>query len=422
MSAIEIRGMRKLKGEIKVQGSKNAVLPMMAGALLNHGITVIDNVPGIQDVFCMMGILNSLGCHTELSGRRLTIDASVLTGNTIAKEDMGRMRSSIMLLGVLLARAGEAGVYCPGGCMIGKRPIDLHLMALERLGARIDACNDDEFLHASAPALKGAVISFPIPSVGATENAIFAAVAAAGRTQLRNCAMEPEIEELCHFLNRMGAGIRGIGTKNLYINGGLPLHDVYYTVGGDRIVAGTYLCAAAGTGGETLITGLRAGELKSLSALLRQAGSVVYEEEDLLYLKALKPPEAVSVKTGPYPEFPTDLQPMIMVLNSLSRGTGILEETVFEDRFKTAGELIKLGAHIELRGKEAVVYGTGGLNGACVKAHDLRGGAALVCAGLAAGGLTVVEDCGYILRGYEDICRDLGGLGADIRYAATAEE
>lgn len=414
MSEIEIRGLRPIKGEITVQGSKNAVLPMMAAAILNQGITVIDNVPGIQDVFCMMGILTSLGCRCSLSGHRLSIDAGMLTDHSISKEEMGRMRSSIMLLGALLARQGQAVVYPPGGCMIGSRPIDLHLKALRQFGAVIESC--DGCLRAQVSHLKGAVIDFSFPSVGATENALFAAVAAQGTTQLSGCAAEPEIEELCHFLNGMGACIRGVGTSRLLIEGGLPLHDSHFTVGGDRIVAGTYLFAAAGAGGELLLTGVRSLELSQAADALRRMGAVLYQEEDLIYLKAPGRLKAISVVTGPFPEFPTDLQSVLMAAMSLSQGVSRIEETVFENRFHTARELRKMGADIETKGCMAKITGRKKLTGARVEAGDLRGGAALTAAGLAAEGITVVSGCSHILRGYEDICRDLRSLGAEIRF------
>ena len=416
MSVIEIQGLCRIKGEIKVQGSKNAVLPMMAASILNHGITVIDNVPGIQDVFCMMGILDYLGCKCTLVEKRLTIDAGNLSGTSICREDMGKMRSSIMLLGALLGRTGEASVSYPGGCMIGTRPIDLHLMALEKMGVQVIMQEDGDCLRAVAPVIKGTSIAFPFPSVGATENALFAAVAAEGRTVLSGCAMEPEIEELCQFLNNMGACIRGVGTGCLTIEGGLPLHDSCFRVGGDRIVAGTYLCAAAAAGGEVLVTGIRPSDLHNVTDCLRRMGAVVFEGEELLYLKVVKPLQAISVKTGPYPEFPTDLQSMMMAVMSMSEGTGVIEETIFEDRFKTAAELNKMGACIEIHDRQALISGSCLFKGTEVEAADLRGGAALVLAGLVARGTTRVSNCGYIMRGYEDICRDLRGLGADIHY------
>ena len=329
MSAIEVRGLCPIKGEITVQGSKNAVLPMMAGAVLNNGITVINNVPRIQDVFCMMGILDSLGCSCVLDGHSLTIDAVGLSRFSIPKAEMEKMRSSIMLLGALLGRCKEAEVYYTGGCMIGKRPIDLHLMALEKMGARIREGQGDEPLRASVPRLRGTVVDFPFPSVGATENAIFAAVAASGKTVLNGCAKEPEIVELCRFMNNMGASVRGVGGDVLVIEGGLPLHDSEFTVGGDRIAGGTYLLAAAGAGGEILLTGTGSQGLKTVTSVLKQMGAAVFEEEELIYLKAAGRLSAASIKTGPYPGFPTDLQSVMMAVMSRARGISTIEEKIF---------------------------------------------------------------------------------------------
>ncbi|MEG1780615.1 MAG: UDP-N-acetylglucosamine 1-carboxyvinyltransferase [Clostridium sp.] len=416
MSMIEVHGLRPIKGEINVQGSKNAVLPMMAAAVLNHGTTIIHNVPRIQDVMCMMGILDSLGCCCTLTNHRLVIDAEHLTGTTISREEMGQMRSSIMLLGALLARSGEASVYYPGGCMIGKRPIDLHLMALEKMGVRVDLNPEEECFRATATCLEGAEVNFSFPSVGATENAIFAATAADGCTQLHGCAEEPEIQELCHFLINMGAVIRGVGTGHLSIEGGFPLHDSEFTVGGDRIVAGTYLMAAAGVQGEILITGIQSSQLQEVIRHLKMMGANVYKEEQLLYLKAEQRLKAISVKTETYPGFPTDLQPVMMTAMCRSKGVGIIEETIFENRFRTVGELKKMGAHIEVHNDKAYISGCPRLKGTSVEASDLRGGAALVSAGLAADGVTMIRCCKHILRGYEDICRDLQSLGADIQY------
>ena len=416
MSVIEVRGRRPLKGELIVQGSKNAVLPMMAASVLNKGITVIDNVPGIQDVFCMMGILDSLGCCCALHRHRLQIDASGLCGASISRCDMEAMRSSILLLGPLLGRLGEAAVYEPGGCMIGKRPIDLHLMALKRLGAAVEEGGEGKPLTARAKRLSGAAIEFPYPSVGATENAICAAVAASGRTVLTGCAREPEIEELCRFLTAMGASIRGAGSRVITIEGGLALHDCHYRAGGDRIVAGTYLLAAAGTGGEIVLTGAGARELCPVLCVLKRLGGFLYEEEGLLFFKSQGRPAALTAVTGPHPGFPTDLQSVLMAVLSVADGESAVRETVFESRFATVGELVKLGADIALSGDTARIRGLGCLKGASVEAKDLRGGAALAVAGLLADGATRISGCGHIMRGYEDICRDLACLGASIAW------
>ncbi len=422
MSAIVIRGLQPLQGHIRVQGSKNAVLPMMAASALNQGITIIHNVPRIQDVFCMMGILTSLGCVCHLRGHRLEIDSRGLSGCSISKREMEQMRSSIMLLGPLLGRCREAAVYDPGGCMIGKRPIDLHLMALEQLGAEIVRAGEDKPLVARCTELKGARITFPYPSVGATENALLAAVTADGTTIIDGAAREPEIRQLCGFLNAMGASVRGGGSPVITVEGGLPLHDCEYSVHGDRIVAGTYLLAAAGAGGEVILTGMKTGELQVLTEVLRRMGAGLYTEPDFFYLCRRERLAGISIRTGPFPEFPTDLQSVMMALMSLSEGESRLEETVFENRFRTAGELRKLGALIETEGNLARIRGQKILHGASVTAQDLRGGAALAAAALKAEGTTVIRDCEHIDRGYEDIVRDLAGIGAMIRREEAGEQ
>lgn len=420
MAEIEIFGGGPLQGELSVQGSKNAVLPMMAAAVLNRGVTTIEHVPRIRDVCCMMEILQSLGCQCVLdSSGRMTIDSERLSGNCVRKEDMEKMRSSVILLGPLLARQGRACIYYPGGCMIGKRPIDLHLKALKQFGAEIEEDRETGRVTASAfrrdGALSGAAVQFSYPSVGATENAIFAAVAAEGESSLSGCAKEPEITALCHMLNRMGARILGIGTSHLRITGGLPLHGCTVRADGDRIVAGTYLIAAAAAGGEIEISGIRSEELSSLSDLLEEGGALVYREKDRIYLRCERPFGKIYAKTGPYPAFPTDLQSPLLALMSVSSG-GMVEETVFESRFKTARELNKMGALVEVCKEQARVREGRRLRGCRVKAYDLRGGAALVAAGLTAEGTTLVEQAEYILRGYEDICRDLSSLGGKLWY------
>lgn len=415
MSTIQIRGQASLKGEIEVQGSKNAVLPIMAAAMIHKGTTVLENVPRIQDVFCMMDIMEQLGCQVKLEGNTLHIRAEALKSIEIPEEYVKRMRSSIMVLGALLGREKEAVTYYPGGCSIGKRPIDLHLAVLRQLGAEIT--EQDGRIEAAVGRLVGTAYAFPFPSVGATENAILAGVSAEGTTVLEGCAKEPEIIELCRFLNQLGAGIYGIGTGKLTICGGRPFHDCRYRVGGDRIVAGTYLAAAMGAGGQVRVTNIRPSYLGETLSVLTRMGAEIASDEDSITLTARKRPDPLLfLKTGPYPEFPTDLQSPFMALLTSADGTSIIEETIFEDRFETAKELEKMGASIQIAGRKAWIAGGGRLLGARVKALDLRGGAALVIAGLMADGLTEIEDCFHILRGYEDICRDLQSVGADIWY------
>lgn len=413
MLAIEVQGLRSLKGEIKIQGSKNAVLPMMAAAILHRGTTVILNVPRIQDVFCMLGILDSIGCSCRLEGHRLTIDASEISRTEIPKEFIKSMRSSIIVSGPLLARMGNAATSFPGGCSIGERPIDLHLAALRALGAGVE--EEGEEIRAAAGTLTGADIYFPFPSVGATENAVMASVLADGVTVIHGAAREPEIAELCCFLNGMGAMISGIGTSRLAVTGVRALHDSVFSVAGDRIVAGTYLCAVMAAGGEITLNGVNPDHLTAVMECAIRMGAGIRRYEDSITAVMEGRPYGYSVVTGPYPEFPTDLQSPMMAVMASGEGVSRIEETIFEGRFATAKELQKLGADIIIEDNRAVIRGLCPLSGGQVAAQDLRGGAALVVAGLAAEGVTVVSGCGHIERGYEDICRDLESLGAVIR-------
>lgn len=413
MSVIEVQGLQSLRGEIKIQGSKNAVLPMMAAAILHRGTTVLLNVPRIQDVFCMLGILDTIGCVCRLEDHRLTIDASEISRTDIPKEFVKSMRSSIIVSGPLLARTGCAATSFPGGCSIGERPIDLHLSALRKLGAYVE--EEGEEIRAAAGRLTGADIYFPFPSVGATENAVMASILADGVTVIHGAAKEPEIGELCHFLNGMGAMISGIGTSRLAVSGVRELHDSVFPVAGDRIVAGTYLCAAMAAGGEVTLDGVNPDHLTAVMECAVRMGAGVRRYEDSISVIMEGRPEGYSVVTGPYPEFPTDLQSPMMAVMAAADGMSRMEETIFEGRFATAKELQKLGADIIIEDNRAVIHGLYPLRGGLAAAKDLRGGAALVVAGLAAEGVTVISGCGHIERGYEDICRDLRSLGAVIR-------
>ena len=413
MSVIIVQGYYPLKGEIEIQGSKNAALPMMAAALLHKGTTVLDHVPMIQDVFCMMGILESLGCVLCLKDHRLTVDASEVSSMQIPRDRGRAMRSSIVVLGALLGRRGEGEAYYPGGCSIGSRPIDLHLAAFQRMGVEIREEND--MIRAEAGTLKGADITLSYPSVGATENVILAAVKAEGRTVLKGAAREPEIDALCGMLKAMGAKIRGVGSDRLVIDGVEELRDASYQVPGDRIVTGTYLFAVMAAGGEAV---LKKGSPESLGCVLdtmRAMGANVRVEGDTVSIAMTGRPKAVSITTSPHPGFPTDLQSVAMAVMAVGEGQGYLKETVFEGRFATAKQLHKMGAEIIIEGSEARVTGKGFLKGARVRACDLRSGAALAVAGLRAEGDTMITDCCHIFRGYEDICGDLRNLGGRIR-------
>lgn len=413
MSVIQIHGLHCLEGEIKIQGSKNAVLPLMAASLLHKGTVVLNNVPGIQDVNCMMGILEYLGCRCEWEDHTLRICTEGVNTAVIPEEEAGQMRSSVMLLGPLLGRMREAVSRHPGGCSIGRRPIDLHLSALRTLGAEIRV--QGEQITASTLGLRGGEITFPLPSVGATENAVMAAVAAQGTTVIRGASVEPEIEVLCLFLKEMGARIEGVGSSTLVVHGGQPLHDVTFTVPGDRIVAGTYAGAVLAAGGDVLLREVPACHLEAVLQVVRSMGGRTELVPEGIRVRMDGRPRAVQVATEAYPGFPTDLQSVVVAVAALADGRSRICEQVFEARFASAKELQKLGGHIIIEDRAVLVDGVYPLTGGSVRAADLRGGAALVVAGLAARGKTRLSGYEHIRRGYEDICRDLSGVGADIQ-------
>ncbi|MCC8060820.1 MAG: UDP-N-acetylglucosamine 1-carboxyvinyltransferase [Clostridiales bacterium] len=412
MPVICVQGLRRLNGEIRIQGSKNAVLPVMAASLLCRGTVIIANVPLIEDVFCMLEILRTLGCRCDLREHVLTVDARDAAGRPVPEEACRSMRSSIMLLGPLLGRFGAAQIWYPGGCSIGSRPIDLHLGALRSLGAQIVV--EGEQIRAQTSGLHGAKLRFLYPSVGATENAVMAAVASEGTTRISGAAREPEIEALCDFLRTLGAGISGIGSGTLTVTGGSLLHGGAFTVPGDRIVAGTYLGAALTAGGELLLRGAPEGQMGAALAAASRMGAEIAVEPRSIRIKMTGRPRPVSLTTEPYPGFPTDLQSVMLAAASVAEGDSFIRETVFEERFSTAKELRKLGAHIIINGGTAAVEGRWPLCGGSVSGRDLRGGAALAVAGLAAEGTTFVDGYAHIRRGYEDICGDLAGAGAEI--------
>lgn len=419
MSVIQVCGLTPLKGEISIQGSKNAVLPMMAAALLHRGVTVLTNVPVIRDVACMLDILESLGCRCCHKGDCLVMDARSVTGTSIPEEYVTAMRSSIVVLSALLGRMGEGSCCYPGGCLIGARPIDLHLMALRALGA--DIRERDGTIEASCRkngGLKGTEIHLSYPSVGATEQAILASVLADGVTIIHQAAREPEISQMCRFLNNMGAVICGMGTDHLMVQGVAGLHDSSFRVEGDRIVAGTYGAAVVAAGGEALLRGICPSDLKVPLEEFQKAGAAVDADEKNRQIRICmgKRPLPLLIKTEPYPGFPTDLQSPFMAFLATAQGTSYIEEQVFEGRFATAKILEQMGAVIRTEDQRAVIEGHYPLKGAVVNACDLRGGAALMVAALAAEGDTFIGECHHIERGYEGICRDMAALGAHIRW------
>lgn len=402
-----------MKGSLHIQGSKNAALPMMAAAVLHHGICVLHHCPKIADVLCMENILKSLGARTSWEGNTLSMDCSGVCQSRVDKVYADKMRSSIILLGAVVARIGEGCIAHPGGCVIGARPIDMHLQVLQMLGTVIQ--EREGMLNAVCHHLKGGEMTFPKQSVGATEQGIIAAVLAEGITQLHNCAREPEIYWLARFLNSMGARISGAGGDTVVIRGVANLHDTEFTVPADRIVAGTYICGAAITRGEILVENPPIEELGAFLDVYSKMGGQYELIGGKLYADGRRVNRAVpSLLTGVYPGFPTDLQSPVMAVLATVDGESSITETIFEDRYKAAGELSHMGAQIAVEGRRARIVGVPKLQGCQVRAQELRGGAALVLAGLAAEGETCIRGSGFIHRGYEHICSDMASLGGII--------
>lgn len=407
-------GGRPLEGSVVIQGSKNAALPVLAGALLHRGTTVLYHCPKITDVKYMLKILEVLGCRVKWTEDTLMIDAGNADRFAVPAELGERMRSSVILLGSLLGRNGKAQLPYPGGCTIGKRPIDLHLAALEKMGVFFD--NQKEFLQGTSQNLHGAEIRLPFPSVGATENVILSAVLAEGKTILKGAAKEPEIGELCRFLNEKGAKISGMGTSELTIEGVRELQDSSHTLSADRIVAGTYLLGGVLTKGTLFLEKAPAGELSALLSILKKMGALVKTSPRGIYLDGSNAVHPIPlVTTEPYPGFPTDLQSQLMAALTMAEGESVLKEQIFEARFQIVPQLWRMGADIVTEGNQATIRGVKELHGTYVKAKELRGGAALVLAALGACGTTIIQDEGYISRGYEDIGRDLRKLHAAVR-------
>lgn len=413
MDAIHIRGGNALFGETKIQGSKNAVLPVMAAALLIKDISIIDNCPRISDVYHMQKLLTQIGCRVSRADRTLMIDARQVSQDKMAGESVTGMRSSIMLLGAMLGRFGEATLAYPGGCVIGERPINLHLNALRKMGVAIK--EEEGTFTARAKQLCGAVITLPFASVGATENVILAAVNAKGVTVLKNAAKEPEITTLCRFLQKAGAIIEGIGGPVLIIQGGSPLHGVQFAVPADRIVAGTYLFSVLGTGGHIFLKDAPVSQMRGmLKTAVEMGAEITASKEGLSVLSEPLKKSVPYIKTDVFPGFPTDMQSPLMAVLTKASGTSIIEETIFENRFRIVDELIKMGADIKTDENRAVITGVEKLYGCEVTARELRGGAGLVIAGCMAEGETIVRNRHFIERGYEDICRDYQNLGVNI--------
>ncbi len=422
MDRIRIRGRRPLSGRIAIGGAKNAALPLMVAGMLTDDRLVLENVPQLADIVTMASLLGQHGIAVERAsqdGRVMSLGGPIT--NTEAPYDIVRkMRASILVLGPLLARCGEARVSLPGGCAIGTRPVDLHLKGLEQMGAVIRL--EGGYIHAQVTGrLRGAAIILPFASVGATENLLMAASLAEGQTVLANVAREPEIADLADCLVAMGADITGIGTDRMVVQGVKALHGARHAIIPDRIEAGSYACAAAITGGEVLLAGARLDHLGAVALTLRETGVEIIDEPDGLRVRRLNGLHGVDVMTEPYPGFPTDMQAQFMVLMSVAEGAAMVTETIFENRFMHVPELNRMGARINVHGASAIVRGVASLSGAPVMATDLRASVSLVLAGLAASGETVVNRVYHLDRGYEAVEEKLAACGADIeRLSARA--
>ncbi len=421
MTEISIRGGRKLCGEISLQGAKNSVLPVLAATILCKGECIVHNCPELSDVDTSLKILKELGCKAKKEGNTVTVDSREINCCQIPENLMREMRSSVVFLGAIIARCASAVISSPGGCELGPRPIDMHLSALRQMGVSIK--EEHGFLYCDTKnGLKGCEITLGFPSVGATENIILAAALAEGITVIHNAAREPEISDLADFLNSAGARIYGSGSDTVYIHGVNNLSGTEHTIIPDRIVAATYMASAAITGGKIYLNGIMPSHMVAVLSVFRESGCIIEPSGKTLKLIA---PETLNpvptVRSLVYPAFPTDAGPVVIAMLTKATGTSVFCENIFENRFRYIDELKRLGAKIKTEGRIAVIEGTERLTGAWCKATDLRGGAALVTAGLAAQGTTVVSEIKHIQRGYEDIAGNLKALGADIEYIERNE-
>lgn len=423
MDKLIVKGGNRLVGTVKTSGAKNAVLPIIAASILGESPSRLDEIPQLEDVKTICGVLEHLGVRVDRSEPHvLQMDTSNITAYEAPYNLVRTMRASFVVLGPLLARMGHARISQPGGCAIGSRPINLHLKGFEALGATIT--QDHGFIDAVAPnGLKGADIYLDFPSVGATENIMMAACLAEGVTTLENPAEEPEIVDLANYLNQMGARVRGAGTDVIRIEGVQHMHGCDHTVIPDRIEAGTYMIAAAMTHGDIIIENVLAEHQKPLLAKLREAGVLIEEDIDRIHVSCPGPLKGINVKTMPYPGFPTDMQPQIMAMMTISEGRSNLIETVFENRFMHVVEMNRMGANIATTGaRAALIEGPSQLTGCEVNATDLRAGAAMILSGLVAEGTTTIGNLHHIDRGYEDIVGKLQALGADIQRITVTEQ
>ncbi|MGN0306285.1 MAG: UDP-N-acetylglucosamine 1-carboxyvinyltransferase [Lachnospiraceae bacterium] len=421
MEQYAIKGGNPLVGEVEIGGAKNAALPILAAAIMTDETVLIENVPDVRDTNALMQAMESIGAIVERVDRHtVKINGSQIHAHVIEDDFIKKIRASYYLIGALLGKYKKAEVVLPGGCNIGSRPIDQHIKGWKALGTQVDIAHG--LISAEARQLKGSHIYMDVVSVGATINVMMAAVMAEGQTIIENAAKEPHVVDLANFLNSMGANIKGAGTDVIRIKGVTSLHKTEYTIIPDQIEAGTFMFAAAVTKGDITVKNVIPKHLESITAKLIEIGCEVEESDDAVRVVASKPLNHTHVKTLPYPGFPTDMQPQMAVALGLSQGTSIVTESIFENRFRYVDELTRMGANIKVEGNTAIINGVGRYTGASLSAPDLRAGAALVLAGLAAEGFTMIDEIQYIQRGYEDFELKLKGLGAQIEKVETERE
>ena len=414
MKSYVIEGGRKLEGTVKISGSKNASLPILAATILNGKSNRLYNVPNISDTKITLEILKLLGCKIRRNSDKIEINSKNITSQEIPEHLMREMRSTVILAGALLGRFKEVTFSYPGGCDIGSRPIDLHINAFKKLG--VDIIEDGGYIRCKADKIIGTNIDLDFPSVGATENIILASIFAEGTTTINNAAMEPEIIDLVKYLKKMGAKISGEGTVKITINGVKNLISTNYNVMPDRIEAGTMLCAVAATGGSVRLNNVNPNHIDAIINKLEECGCNIEIGENTVFLSAPKRLNAIEIKTLPYPGFPTDMQQIFSAMLVNAKGTSVIIENIFENRFKHLSELRKMGAKVTIEGKTAIIRGVKKVNGATTVCTDLRGGAALIVAAIMARGKTKIENIDFILRGYEGLDKKLNKLGAKIKY------
>ncbi len=418
-----IHGGVALHGEVEISGAKNAAVAIIPAALLVDGVCRIENIPQISDTDMLLTILAELGAKVSfINPSTIEIDCTNVRYQDAPYDLMRKIRASYYLIGSMLGRFGAAKTTMPGGCNFGVRPIDMHIKGMTAMGAEVNVKNGFVYAEAAGGRLRGARVYLDKVSVGATMNIMMAATLAQGRTIIENAAREPHIVDLANFLNSMGADVRGAGTDTIKINGVDRLHGGSYTIIPDQIEAGTYMLAAAATGGEVLVKNVIPKHLECISAKLRETGTIIQEYEDSVLVKGASTLRRVNVKTLPYPGFPTDMQPQMGTLLCLAEGTSVITEGIYDNRFKYVNELRKMGAEIQVDGRIAIIEGGKRLTGALVQACDLRAGAAMIIAGMCAAGVTVVEDIHYIERGYENFVGKLKSLGADISIVNFPDE